>query len=440
MTPSALDTYTQLLQLRSDYQADLDIGQALAELIDTTESFSWLFSELLLYAIDYGLDATVLADKIDFSSIKPGAIATHVTKNVPNLLDILIGYAQADYLSEELIHPSVARVITELTLHFLQQSELPTTQLLALTTLHRQAKANLPISETDADTPELVKPQTILDVLKDQGIFIKQHQSFAERHTQTNAVLTTTTNKRLFLKTIRKQSIYNKLRLMRALQNEGLSMPRIQGSGQVGPNQWFYVTDYIKATSLGGLSSPKRATQLAKELRTIHNFDATGYIYIPEAEVLDKNRMSSMEELIESHMEKKIFEWIPQFKILFDETKHLLNQRPIQLCHGDFKPANTLYDGKRMYIIDFDNLIMGDPWQHDFAVLNLFERQVSKPFAQQFLKSYFNGHIPEDFYPINRVYSLTAHLSLYDLHVRTNTGHAQTFKEQTDHLAAKILG
>jgi len=446
MIDANLAAYTQLQALRTDYHDDKDIKVELIQLIDSHNSFSWLFCELLVYALDYGLEAHLIVDKIDFSGCNH--LGEHLLKHVPNTLRILLGYSTTDYFDTELAHPPLAWFVSRLALDLLKQPDWDTTTILALTKIHQQAskhKANLDLSKSNTSSEILgnTAPEpTILDLLKKEGIVAQSFTPMATLHTQRNYIITTTTNKTLFLKIFDDKEIYNKLPTVKDLQASGLSMPRLLASGMERPGKWYYATDYIKTTDYAGLSSANKAKQLARELHTIHSLDTSTRTKQIDINVANQYRIEHFAERIAEERKKNIWHWIDDFEKLYNESIPLLKERPLQFCHGDFKPANTLYDGKRFYIIDFDNLLVDDPWTTDFNMLYLFEKQISKAFVTHFVKAYFNGHVPAHFWQLHRLYSILAHINLYNLHLdfaRIGRGRIVAMKEQVEIVAARAL-
>lgn len=81
---------------------------------------------------------------------------------------------------------------------------------------------------------------------------------------------------------------------------------------------------------------------------------------------------------------------------------HLLNDRPSTLQHGDFHRGNLMISHGNVYVIDFDRLDYGDPWEDLKAIT--WDVQLSPSFACGRIDGYFQGDVPNEFWRLLALY------------------------------------
>ena len=83
---------------------------------------------------------------------------------------------------------------------------------------------------------------------------------------------------------------------------------------------------------------------------------------------------------------------------------HLLESRPVTFRHGDFHPANLIFQVASLVgVIDFNRCDFGDPYD-DFYKLAYFAAPISQAFASGVILGYFAGRVPDEFWPIYNTY------------------------------------
>ena len=91
------------------------------------------------------------------------------------------------------------------------------------------------------------------------------------------------------------------------------------------------------------------------------------------------------------------------FTELLHRERHLTEDRPTAWLHGDFHCGNLLLDSDlRLWVIDFDREDIGDPW-YEFNRI-IWDVRVGSDYARGMVDGYFDGHIPEKFWRILRLY------------------------------------
>ena len=86
---------------------------------------------------------------------------------------------------------------------------------------------------------------------------------------------------------------------------------------------------------------------------------------------------------------------------------HLLEGRPLVLQHGDYHLGNmvVMKEGSKLDlgILDFNRFDHGDPYE-DFTRLFIFSAGISPEFSKGQIEGYFEGEVPDDFFPITSLY------------------------------------
>ena len=90
--------------------------------------------------------------------------------------------------------------------------------------------------------------------------------------------------------------------------------------------------------------------------------------------------------------------------------RHLLNDRPQTMQHGDYHCGNLLLtpDG-HVGVIDFNRFDAGDPWEEFNRIV--WCAQKSGAFASGRINGYFEDNVPSDFFPLISMYIFSNQLS-----------------------------
>ena len=90
--------------------------------------------------------------------------------------------------------------------------------------------------------------------------------------------------------------------------------------------------------------------------------------------------------------------------------RHLLNDRPQTMQHGDYHCGNLLLtpDG-HVGVIDFNRFDAGDPWEEFNRIV--WCAQKSGAFASGRINGYFEDNVPSDFFPLVSMYIFSNQLS-----------------------------
>ena len=90
-------------------------------------------------------------------------------------------------------------------------------------------------------------------------------------------------------------------------------------------------------------------------------------------------------------------------------NRHLLRGRPQSFHHGDYHCGNLVIDGDRVGVIDFNRKDHGDPWEEFNRIV--WDVAASPDFAAGRVDGYFDGAVPEAFWPLLALYIASNTLS-----------------------------
>ena len=87
----------------------------------------------------------------------------------------------------------------------------------------------------------------------------------------------------------------------------------------------------------------------------------------------------------------------------FEENKHLVNDRPLSFCHGDYFTANLIVsENNDISVIDWDLYGFGDPWNEFSAAIN--NADVFPHFTTGLIRGYFGSEPSTEFWPLAALY------------------------------------
>ena len=109
--------------------------------------------------------------------------------------------------------------------------------------------------------------------------------------------------------------------------------------------------------------------------------------------------------------------------------RHLLAGRPLTFQHGDYHEGNMLIDNTgKLVVIDFEGADFGDPWEEFNRIV--WNAQIAPAMARGMLDGYFEGNIPEEFWPLLELYLLTNQLSSVPWAVSFGVDEVRKFQRQ----------
>lgn len=93
----------------------------------------------------------------------------------------------------------------------------------------------------------------------------------------------------------------------------------------------------------------------------------------------------------------------------YRDSVHLMKNRPMVICHGDYHLGNMLISNNELFIIDFDKNSIADPY--DEFKPYCWNARRSEYFETGLVDGYFNNLVPEDFFLILKYYTIESMIS-----------------------------
>lgn len=189
---------------------------------------------------------------------------------------------------------------------------------------------------------------------------------------------------------------------------EGLEMicSRPVDFGRLGDGSVYTVLTYLEGVD--GAEAVRRADdaeayrlgrEAGKTLRLIHGLG------IPKQErTWGERYRAKMPRKIQAMMDCPYS--IPNRELVLDiyrESAAAMDARPVVLCHGDYHLGNMIVNSGHIGIIDFDKAGPADPY--DELKPFCWNVMVSEYFETGLINGYFNDSVPDDFFPILKLYT-----------------------------------
>lgn len=167
---------------------------------------------------------------------------------------------------------------------------------------------------------------------------------------------------------------------------------------------WVEGKDMEQVLSKQSLSDEEQyrlGVQASRLLREIHSLPLDA----EERQQQSRRRMEHKLMQLRRYEESGV--QMPEDKKLIEQIRKesaAVACRPAAWCHGDFHAGNLVYTPqKSVAVIDFNRFGRMDPYE-EFYKVELFDTEVSIPFAAGRLDGYFDKEVPDDFWRAHRVY------------------------------------
>lgn len=114
---------------------------------------------------------------------------------------------------------------------------------------------------------------------------------------------------------------------------------------------------------------------------------------------------------IQKFMDSPIkFEGYEKVLAFISKNRTLMESRPVTFQHGDYHVGNMVVNPSgQLGIIDFNRHDIGDPWEEFNRIV--FSSDISPAFASGQIDGYFDGDVPDHFFPLMALYIASNMLS-----------------------------
>ncbi len=147
----------------------------------------------------------------------------------------------------------------------------------------------------------------------------------------------------------------------------------------------------------GNVVGRNEISAAAKTIRKVHCIPGDGEICISK---------ESIEKAFEIHRDLIGPAYFDVLKKYVIDNLDYLNGRKVSVIHGDLHVLNMLNTAEGIMFIDIDDCRYGDPYWDLIYASNLNKNKEDNALYYEFLMSYFNGDIPQEFWKIANVYSI----------------------------------
>ncbi|QOR35320.1 phosphotransferase [Clostridium sp. 'deep sea'] len=195
--------------------------------------------------------------------------------------------------------------------------------------------------------------------------------------------------------------------MLQQINSLNLNITRPVDFGVCNNNQHVYLLlTWLKGNDaeqeLPKLSKKKQydlGVKAGENISKIHSLKPT-FSYMPWHERFNKK----IDKKIKSYLNCSVkFNYEKEFLNYIEQNRHLLQNRPTRLLHGDFHVGNMIINEKeQLGIIDFNRQDIGDPWE-DFNRMP-FSVRTSQAFSVGMLNGYFNNSVPIEFFSLFCLY------------------------------------
>lgn len=175
---------------------------------------------------------------------------------------------------------------------------------------------------------------------------------------------------------------------LQAMSNTEINVPKIQ---YVCIEKKIIVENYIDSISLNEYMmrlTPKRLYDIGQLMGKFHNINISSKNNEKKWIVTILTDLIQIREILAPY-EKDFLESI---YLVEKKCESLFGDLHFTYVHGDFRPANILYNhlDKKYYLIDFENFMIGDPTLDIYKMLSILKNNETYNFAD--VKAFLDGY------------------------------------------------
>lgn len=175
---------------------------------------------------------------------------------------------------------------------------------------------------------------------------------------------------------------------LQIMSSTPIHVPRLQ---YVCPDKRIIVESYIDAISLNEYMirlTPKRLYDIGRLMGRFHNVNISSYDNEQTWIATILTDMIQIRQVLAPYNDN--FEESIIFVV--EKCKSLFGKLHFTYVHGDFRPANILYDylEGEYYLIDFENFMIGDPTLDIYKMLSILKNDDAYTFDD--VKAFLDGY------------------------------------------------
>lgn len=173
--------------------------------------------------------------------------------------------------------------------------------------------------------------------------------------------------------------------------NEYACMKAAADAG-IAPHVWYTsvddriaITGFIEAAPFKAEEAKLKIPGLLRQLHALPPFPYRMSYIDKVGEFIEKFQAA---EIMPKSMTADLFELYAKIQSIYPRNNH-----DLVACHNDLKPENTLYDGKRVWLVDWEAAFLNDRYVDLAIAANFVVRNDAG--EKDFLKAYFGAEADE---------------------------------------------
>lgn len=176
---------------------------------------------------------------------------------------------------------------------------------------------------------------------------------------------------------------------LQIMGNTAINVPRLQ---YVCPAKRIIVENYIDGISLNEYMirlTQKRLYDIGQLMGHFHNINVSSHDSENAWIATILTDMIGIRQILAPYED----DFIEGIAFVEEKSKSLFSNLHFTYVHGDFRPANILYNQAeaKYYLLDFENFMIGDPTLDIYKMLSILKNNDSYSFED--VKSFLNGYV-----------------------------------------------
>lgn len=167
---------------------------------------------------------------------------------------------------------------------------------------------------------------------------------------------------------------------------------KVAAEAGIAPRIWYLsiedrisITDFVKAQSF---SVKEAKIKLAKRLRELHSLPLFPKLISFQDTIDDFLQRFQEAKILPESMTEELFKKYIRIKDVYPNSDYDLVS-----CHNDLKPENIIYDGEKVWLVDWEAAFLNDSYADLAVVGNFVIRNDSD--EEEYLQTYFGEEVDE---------------------------------------------
>lgn len=176
---------------------------------------------------------------------------------------------------------------------------------------------------------------------------------------------------------------------LQIMSNTTINVPTVR---YVCPEKNILVENYIPGISLNEYMMqlpPKKLYDIGRLMGEFHDINTSSQDNEQSWIVTILSDMLNIRQILAPYED----DFIKSMVWVEEKCKALFNNLHFTYVHGDFRPANIIYNqlDKKYYLIDFENFMIGDPTLDIYKMLSILKNNTRYTFED--VKAFLNGYL-----------------------------------------------